>query len=56
MKSFFVWCTSVALACLSTLDASAGTLDQIKARGELVCGSGSGIPGFGLLDSGGGGA
>ena len=27
--------------------AFAGTLDDIKARGELICGSSSGLAGFG---------
>jgi general L-amino acid transport system substrate-binding protein len=31
--------------------ASAGTLDQIKARGQLICGANPGLAGFGLPDS-----
>jgi general L-amino acid transport system substrate-binding protein len=33
-----------------TLSASAGTLDQVKARGQLICGSNPGLAGFGLPD------
>ncbi len=31
--------------------ASAGTLDDIKARGELICGSNNGLTGFGAPDA-----
>jgi general L-amino acid transport system substrate-binding protein len=30
--------------------ASAGTLDDVKARGELLCGSNTGLTGFGAPD------
>ncbi len=30
--------------------ATAGTLDQVKARGELICGANPGLAGFGLPD------
>ncbi|MCX8508504.1 MAG: amino acid ABC transporter substrate-binding protein, partial [Rhodobacteraceae bacterium] len=33
--------------------ASAGTLDDVKARGELVCGSNTGLTGFGAPDANG---
>ncbi len=33
--------------------ASAGTLDDIKARGELICGSNNGLTGFGSPDAAG---
>ena len=33
--------------------AFAGTLDDIKARGELICGSSSGLAGFGVPDANG---
>lgn len=33
--------------------AKAGTLDQVKARGYLICGSNPGLAGFGLPDSNG---
>ena len=31
--------------------AAAGTLDDIKARGELICGSNTGLTGFGAPDA-----
>jgi general L-amino acid transport system substrate-binding protein len=37
-------------AVLGAASASAGTLDQIKARGQLICGSNPGLAGFGLPD------
>ena len=39
-----------ALGCLTALSASAGTLDQVKARGQLICGANPGLAGFGLPD------
>src|SRR5271165_3396765 len=46
------WATfaAAALACLAAIPGAAGTLDQIKARGVLVCGSNPGLAGFGLPD------
>ena len=41
---------ALALFCLSTFAAGAGTLDQVKARGYLQCGSNPGLAGFGLPD------
>jgi len=38
-----------ALACAASV-ANAGTLDQVKARGMLVCGGNPGLPGFGQPD------
>ena len=35
---------------LAALSAEAGTLDQVKARGQLICGVGTGLAGFGLPD------
>ena len=32
------------------LSANAGTLDQVKARGQLICGANPGLAGFGLPD------
>jgi len=49
MRSTLAWLAGAALA-LSALAANAGTLDQIKARGLLVCGSNPGLAGFGLPD------
>ena len=47
MRTFFAWLAASALA-LSALAANAGTLDQVRARGVLICGSHTGLPGFGL--------
>ena len=33
--------------------AAAGTLDDVKARGELICGSNTGLTGFGAPDASG---
>ena len=50
-KSVFLG--SVAAACLLAGAASAGTLDDVKARGELICGSNTGLTGFGAPDANG---
>ncbi len=43
--------TLIAATCLAPgLSASAGTLDQVKQKGFLACGSNTGLPGFGLPD------
>jgi len=42
---------AVSLGCLAAPPAHAGTLDQVKARGQLICGSNTGLAGFGLPDS-----
>ena len=47
---------SVFLATLSAAGllagmAAAGTLDDVKARGELICGSNTGLTGFGAPDA-----
>ena len=42
--------TLAATALVSGL-AAAGTLDDVKARGELVCGSNTGLTGFGAPDA-----
>jgi general L-amino acid transport system substrate-binding protein len=39
-----------AALCLAASAAVAGTLDQVKKRGFLVCGSNPGLAGFGLPD------
>ena len=41
---------AVAAAALSVVPASAGTLDQVKQRGFLACGTNPGLPGFALPD------
>ena len=38
------------LAPRLALSANAGTLDQVKARGQLICGANPGLAGFGLPD------
>ena len=50
MRSKMAWFAGAALGCLTALTAAAGTLDQIKARGVLVCGANPGLAGFGLPD------
>jgi general L-amino acid transport system substrate-binding protein len=47
MKSIL---TGVILAALATSAAAAGTLDTVKTRGQLVCGTNPGLAGFGLPD------
>ena len=43
---------AAALGTLTTLPAHAGkTLDSIKARGQVICGSNTGLAGFGAADS-----
>jgi len=50
MRSHFAWLAGAALAA-TAFAAHAGTLDQVKARGQLICGSNTGLAGFGLPDS-----
>ena len=50
MRSHMVWLAGAALSALATLSASAGTLDQVKARGQLICGANPGLAGFALPD------
>jgi general L-amino acid transport system substrate-binding protein len=49
MKSWFALFAGATIFCASGL-AHAGTLDQIKARGSLICGSNIGLAGFALPD------
>src|SRR5271166_670196 len=49
MRSSIAWLAGAALGCLVALSASA-ELDQIKARGTLVCGANPGLAGFALPD------
>ncbi len=44
------WLAAAAFGCLAAFAAHAGTLDQVKARGQLICGSNPGLAGFGLPD------
>ncbi len=48
-KSVFLG--TLAASALLAGYASAGTLDDIKARGELICGSNTGLTGFGAPDA-----
>ena len=50
-KSLFLG--TVAAAGLLAGFASAGTLDDVKARGQLICGSNTGLTGFGAPDANG---
>ena len=50
MKTLIVRLSAAALGCLAAFSATAGTLDQVKARGALICGVGTGLAGFGLPD------
>jgi general L-amino acid transport system substrate-binding protein len=51
MRSQMAWLAGAALSVAAALTANAGTLDQVKARGQLICGSNPGLAGFGLPDS-----
>ncbi len=54
MRRTWTWLAAAALGAMASLpaafSASAGTLDQIKARGQLICGANPGLAGFGLPD------
>lgn len=50
-KSVFLG--TVAGATMLAGAAMAGTLDDVKARGELICGSNTGLTGFGTPDASG---
>jgi general L-amino acid transport system substrate-binding protein len=50
MKLLIVLLAGAALAAAAALSANAGTLDQVKARGQLICGANLGLAGFGLPD------
>ena len=50
MRSHIVWLAGAAFAVVGALSANAGTLDKVKARGELICGANPGLAGFGLPD------
>jgi len=50
VRAALVRLAALTLGALAVLPAVAGTLDQIKARGELKCGSNTGLAGFGLPD------
>jgi general L-amino acid transport system substrate-binding protein len=42
---------AMTVAALAAGAAAAGTLDDVKARGELICGSNTGLTGFGAPDA-----
>jgi general L-amino acid transport system substrate-binding protein len=48
MRSNIAWLAGAAFAVAGALAANAGTLDQVKARGQLICGANPGLAGFGL--------
>jgi general L-amino acid transport system substrate-binding protein len=48
MRSHIAWLAGAAFAVAGALAANAGTLDQVKARGQLICGANPGLAGFGL--------
>ncbi len=50
MKPLMSLFAGAALLCAGAVVANAGTLDQVKARGSLICGSNIGLAGFGLPD------
>jgi general L-amino acid transport system substrate-binding protein len=50
MRSHIAWLAGAAFSVATPLSANAGTLDQIKARGQLICGANPGLAGFGLPD------
>ena len=50
MRLFIAWLAGASLAAAAALSADAGTLDQVKARGQLICGANPGLAGFGLPD------
>jgi general L-amino acid transport system substrate-binding protein len=50
MRSHFTWLAGAALSAMAVVSANAATLDQVKTRGQLICGANPGIAGFGLPD------
>jgi len=50
MRSLVAWLVGAAFGAGFALCANAGTLDQVKARGQLICGANPGLAGFGLPD------
>src|SRR5579863_7123306 len=50
MKPLMSLFAGAAIVMAGAAGANAGTLDQIKQRGALVCGSNIGLAGFGLPD------
>ena len=54
MRSLIAGLAGAALGAATAFSANAGTLDQVKARGQLICGANPGLAGFGLPDDQGG--
>ncbi len=50
MRSLVMFFAGAAMLCAGVSAAEAGTLDQVKARGVLICGANPGLAGFGLPD------
>ena len=50
MRSLVAWFIGAALSASLAPSAGAGTLDHVKARGQLICGANPGLAGFGLPD------
>ena len=50
MRSLVAWVVGAALGAAAAVSANAGTLEQVKARGQLICGANPGLAGFGLPD------
>ena len=50
MRSHIAWLSGAAFSVAAAFSADAGTLDQVKARGQLICGANPGLAGFGLPD------
>jgi general L-amino acid transport system substrate-binding protein len=50
MRSHFAWLAGAALSAIAVVSANAATLDQVKTRGQLICGANPGLAGFGLPD------
>ncbi len=50
MRSLVTSIAAAAALCAGVSAAGAGTLDQVKSRGALVCGANPGLAGFGLPD------
>ena len=50
MRSHMGRLAGAALSAMAVFSAHAGTLDQVKARGQLICGANPGLAGFGLPD------
>ena len=48
MRSHMAWLIGAAFSAAAVFSANAGTLDQVKARGQLICGANPGLAGFGL--------